>query len=163
MHMRSRLDLGLKTAVTAASIPHIPPLRLPSRSASGTLGLRAARQGARGGGGLARAPSRSLVPTGRCGRGPLMPRHRDGAGGSAGGSRGRGARRRGPAAAASDDNAAAMEDDAPPQVPVQILCLDLILFVAFVCKCSLSMILWYGITFFDLLLSYIPGTCLLNI
>ena len=88
-----------------------------------------------------------------------MPRHRDAAGGSAGGSRGRGARRRGPAAAASDDNEAAMEDDAPPQVPVQILCLDLILFVAFVRKCSLSMTLWYGITFFDLLLSYIPGTC----
>jgi len=79
------------------------------------------------------------LPTGRGGRGPVMPRQRDGAGGSTGGSRGRGARRRGPAAAASDDNEAAMEDDAPPEVPVQILCLDLILFVAFVRKCSLDL------------------------
>jgi len=111
---------GAEDGGNGSEYPTHPPLRLPSRSASGTLGLRAARQGARGGGGLARAPSRSLVPTGRCGRGPLMPRHRDAAGGSAGGSRGRGARRRGPAAAASDDNEAAMEDDAPPQVPVQL-------------------------------------------
>ena len=111
---------GAEDGGNDSEYPTHPPLRLPSRSARGTLGLRAARQAARGGGGLARAPSRSSLPTSRGGRGPVMPRQREGAGGSAGGSRGRGACRRGPTAAASDDNEAAMEDDAPPQVPVQL-------------------------------------------